>query len=54
MNLHLNAEVFSLKEWKRKKISNSSSPFFPVEKPKEEEKKIGKEKYLLVYSYKCG
>ena len=47
MNLYLFAEVFSLKEWKRKKISNSSSPFFPVEKPKEEEKKLVKKSTYL-------
>ena len=49
MNLHLNAEVFSLKEWKRKKISNSSSPFFWREEIPKEEKKFGKEKYLHLY-----
>ena len=47
MNLHLNAEVFSLKEWKRKKISNSSSPFFWRE-AKRRRKKIGKETYLYI------
>ena len=49
MNLHLNAEVFSLKEWKRKKISNSSSPFFWREEIPKEEKKLVKKSTFYLY-----
>ena len=48
MNLHLNAEVFSLKEWKKRRFPILLL-LFSEEKPKEEEKKFGKEKYLHLY-----
>ena len=48
-------QKFSLWKSEKKEDFQFFFSFFSEEKPKEEEKKIGKEMYLvLVYSYKCG